>query len=63
MKLLLGDFSVKVDGENICKPTVVNDSLHEISKGDKVRVVNFTTSENPEVQSTMFPHHNTHKFT
>jgi hypothetical protein len=31
MKILLGDFKTKVDRENIFKPTIVNESLHEIS--------------------------------
>jgi len=29
MKILLGDFSVKVGREDIFKPTVKNESLHE----------------------------------
>jgi hypothetical protein len=31
MKILLGDFSAKVGRKDIFKPTVVNDSLHEIN--------------------------------
>jgi len=29
----------------------------------RVRLVNFATSENPVVKSTMFPHRNIHKYT
>jgi hypothetical protein len=33
MKILLGDFSAKVGKEDIFKPTIRNDSLHEIGNG------------------------------
>jgi exonuclease III len=44
MKILL-DFNVKVGREDIFKPTIGNESLHEISNDNRVRVVNFTTSK------------------
>jgi hypothetical protein len=44
-------------------PKIANDSLHEISNDNAVRVVNFATSKNLIVKSTMFPHRNIHKFT
>jgi hypothetical protein len=62
MKILLGDFSAKV-GEDIFKPTIGNESLHEISNDNWVRVVNFATSKNLVVKSTVFPHFNIHKYT
>jgi hypothetical protein len=62
MKSSLGDFNVKV-GKDIFKPTVGNESSHEISKNNGVRAVNFVISENSVVKSTMFPHHNMHKYT
>jgi hypothetical protein len=46
MKLLLGDFNAKVGCEDIFKPIIVNESLHEISNDDGVRVVNFA---NPKI--------------
>jgi exonuclease III len=46
MKILLGDFNAKVDRQDICKPTTANESLHEISNDNGVRVVNFATSKN-----------------
>jgi hypothetical protein len=61
MKILLGDFNAKVGREDIFKPAIGNESLHEISNDNGVRVVNFATSENLTVKSTMFPHHNNHK--
>jgi hypothetical protein len=63
MKILLGDFNAKVCREDIFKPTIGNESLHEISNDSGIRLVNFATSKNLRVKSTMFPHHNIHKYT
>jgi hypothetical protein len=46
MIILLGDFNMKVGRENISKPTIGNESLHEINNDNGVRVVNFATSKN-----------------
>jgi hypothetical protein len=62
-KILLEDFNVKVCREDIFKPTIGNENLHENSNDNGVRVVNFAISKNLIVKSTMFPHHNIHKFT
>jgi hypothetical protein len=56
MKILLGDFNAKVGREDIFKPTMGNESSHEISNDNGVRVVNFATSKYLVVKSTMFPH-------
>jgi hypothetical protein len=63
LKILLGDFNAKVGWEDIFKPTTGNESLHEISNDNGVRVVNFATSKNLIVKSTMFPLCKIHKFT
>jgi endonuclease/exonuclease/phosphatase family metal-dependent hydrolase len=63
MKILLGDFNAKVGGENIFKPTIGNESLHQDSNDNGVRLVNFATSKNLVVKSTMFLHRNIHKYT
>jgi exonuclease III len=63
MKILLGDFNAKTDGEDVLKPQIGNDSLHEISNGNGVRVVNFATSKNLSQKSTIFPHHNIYNYT
>jgi hypothetical protein len=63
MKILLGDFNTKVGWEDSFKPTIWNESLHEISNDNGVRLVNFVTSKNLRVKSTMFPHRNIHKYT
>jgi hypothetical protein len=63
MKILLGDFSAKRGKDDIFKPTVGNESLHEISNDNGVRLVNFATFKNLRVKSTRFPHHYIHKYT
>jgi hypothetical protein len=63
MKILLGDFSAKVGREDIFKRTVRNESSLEISNDNGIRVVNFATSKNLVVKSTMFPHRGIHKYT
>jgi hypothetical protein len=56
MHILLGDFNPKVGREDIFKLTIGNESLHEISNDNGVRVINFATSKNLIVKSTIFPH-------
>jgi hypothetical protein len=63
MKIILGDFNAKVGKESIFKPTIRNESLHEISNDYGVRIVNFAISKNLVVKSTMFPHCKMHKYT
>jgi hypothetical protein len=63
MKILLRDFKAKVGRENIFKQTIGNESLHEISNDNGVRIVNFATSKNLIIKSKMFPHHSIHKYT
>jgi hypothetical protein len=53
---LLVDFNSKVGREDIFKPTIGNKSLHKIINDNEVSIVNFATSKNPTVKSTMFPH-------
>jgi hypothetical protein len=43
MKILLGDFSAKVGRKNIFKLTIGNESLHQDSNDNGVRIINFTT--------------------
>jgi hypothetical protein len=62
-KILLSDFNAKVGRKNIFKLTIGNERLHEISNDNGVRVVNFATSKNLGVKSTMFLQHKIHKYT
>jgi hypothetical protein len=43
MKILLRDFNANVGKEDTFKPTIGNESSHEISNHNGVRVVNFAT--------------------
>ena len=45
MKILLGDFSAKVKRENVFKPTIGYESLHQDNDDNGVRIVNFATSK------------------
>jgi hypothetical protein len=56
MKIVLGDFNAKLWREDTFKPTIGNESLHEDSNDNGVRVVNFATSKDIVVKSTMFAH-------
>jgi len=61
MKILLGDFNAKVGRKDIFKPIIGQESLHQDSNDNGVIIVNFATSKNLVVKSTMFPHRNIHK--
>jgi exonuclease III len=63
VKILLGDFNAKVGRKNIFKPTLWNESLHQVKNNNGVRIVNFATSKTLVVKSTMFPHGNIFKYT
>ena len=43
MKILLGNFNAKVGRENIFKPTIENESLHQVNNDNGVRILNFAT--------------------
>jgi hypothetical protein len=61
-KILSRDFNAKVGREDIFKQTIGNESLHEISNDNGVRLINFATSKSLTVKSTMFPHCSIHKY-
>ena len=50
-------------GPAIFKPTIGQESLHQDSIDNGVRIENFATSKNLVVKSKMFPHRNIHKYT
>jgi hypothetical protein len=61
MKILVGDFNTKVGREDIFKPVIGNEGLHEASNDTGVRVVNFEISKNLIFKSTISPHPDIHK--
>jgi len=52
MKIPLGDFNEKVGRKNIFKPTIENESLHQDSNDNGVRIVNLATSKNLVVRES-----------
>jgi hypothetical protein len=50
MNILLGNFNTKIGKEDIPKPTIGNESLHETSNDNRVRVANFATLKNVAVE-------------
>jgi len=56
MKILLRDINAKLGGVDIFKSTIGNESLHQGSNDNGVRIVNLATSNNLVVKSTMFLH-------
>jgi phage-related protein len=63
MKILLEDLNVQLWRRYIFKPIIGNENLHQDSTDNNVRIVNFATSKNLVVESTMFPHRNIHTCT
>jgi len=63
MKILLGDVNAKLQREVMSKLTIGNESLHQHSNDDGVRIVKFATPKNLVFKSTMFLHQNIHKYT
>jgi hypothetical protein len=57
------EFTTHEREEDTFKPTIGNESLHEDSNDNGVRVVSFATSKNLVGKSTMIPHRNIHKYT
>jgi len=62
MKIQL-DLNAKFGREDIFKPTIGNESLHQDSNENGVRIVNFATYKNLVVESTMFSHQTIRKYT
>ena len=45
-KILLGEFDAKLGTEDIFKPTIRNESLHQDNNENYFRIVNFAASKN-----------------
>jgi hypothetical protein len=59
---ILGGFNAKM-GRQYFKPKIVNESLHQDSNDNVVRIENLATSKSLVLKSTMFPHRDMHKKT
>jgi hypothetical protein len=49
MKILVGDFNTKLGRQDIFKPTISNESLHQDSNDNGAGLVYFATSKNLDV--------------
>jgi hypothetical protein len=61
MNILL-DCNANVGKEVAFKSTMWNDSLHQDSNDNGVRMANFAISKYLAIMSTMLPHENVHKY-
>ncbi len=62
-KIVMGDYNAKIGREEIFRPTIGTESLHENCNDNGVRVVNFAAARNLIVKSTYFKHRDIHKAT
>jgi hypothetical protein len=62
MEIILEDFNAKVGTENIFKPAIGNESLHDGSNDNGVKLVKFATRKNLVVYSTLYLHRNIHNY-
>ena len=63
IKIILRDFNTKVGKESIYKPTIGNESLHNETKNNGIKMIQFVISNGLNVRSTMFPRKDIHKET
>jgi len=63
MKILLEYLNAKLGRESIFKTTIWNKSLRQDINGKGVRMVNFATSKNLNLETTMFLHRNIYQHT
>ena len=61
LKILLGHFNAKLGRENIFKPTIKNENLHQYSIGNSVIRVNCATQIKSSCKEHNVPHRNFHK--
>jgi hypothetical protein len=62
MKVLLGNFNEKLWEGYIFKLTIGNESLHQGSTDNDIRIMNFAISKTLVVKSTVFPHRSIHTY-
>jgi len=63
IKIILGDFNAKVGKENLYKPTPGNESLHNETNNDGIKMIQFAIFKGFNVRRTTFPHKDIHKET
>ena len=63
VKIILGDFNAKVGKENMYKPTIVNESLHNETNNSDIKMVQFAVSKGLNVRRSTFLHKGLHRET
>ena len=63
IKIILGDFNAKFGKESIYKPAIGNESLHNGTNNNGIKVIQFAVSKGFNVISTTFPHKDIRKET
>jgi len=56
IKIILGDFNAKVGKENIYRLTIGNESLHNETNNNGIKMIQFAISKDLNVRSTTFPY-------
>jgi len=61
IKIILGHFKAKAGKEYIYKPTIGNESLHNETNNNGIKIIQFGISKGFNVRSTTFPHKDIHR--
>jgi len=61
--MILGDMNAKVGKESIYKPTTGNESSHNETNNNGIKMIQSVLSEGLNLRSTTFPYKNIHKET
>jgi endonuclease/exonuclease/phosphatase family metal-dependent hydrolase len=62
-KIIIGDLNAKIGQEEIFKLIIEKYSLHNISNDNGIRAIDFASTHNMVIGSTMFNHRNIHEIT
>jgi hypothetical protein len=61
IKIILGDFNTKVGKENLYKPTIGNESLHNETNDNGMKMIQFAICKGLNIRNTIFLPKDIHK--